>query len=223
MRCWGRQTRCRPRRAARPSRQGTRRKNRCTSATGSRCRSDCEADKDDDAGVRRRLGHRLQVVVTALVERNSDRCQAGHPGEDRIPVESRLAEHNPITGPRHRMQNLHHHPARTRSQHDLLVADPDVTGDQAAQPFGQEFRIPVGDIDRADQCRAHRRQRRKRVLVERQCEWIGRVRQRVEDLRGPGLAASRGSISFVRPSGPPPHPRSRRRARKRPSSRRRRP
>ena len=85
--------------------------------------------------------------MATLVERDSDRCQAGHLGEDRIPVESWLAEHNPITGPRDRVQDLHHHPAGTRAQHDLLVADPDVAGDQAAQPYGQELRIPVGDID----------------------------------------------------------------------------
>ena len=130
--------------------------------------------------------------MAVLVERDSDRCQAGHLSENRVPVESRLAEHNPITGPRYRMQDLHHHPARTRSQHDLLVADPDVTGDERSQLLGQEFRITVGGIDRVDQGRAHRRQRRERVLVERQCEWVGRVGQRVEDLRGDGARFHKG-------------------------------
>ena len=60
-----------------------------------------------------------------------------HLGENRVPVESRLAEHNPITGTRYRMQDLHHHPARTRSQHDLLVADPDLTGDQRRSCSGR--------------------------------------------------------------------------------------
>jgi hypothetical protein len=125
-------------------------------------------------------------VAAVLVEQDVDRSQPGHLRDDRVSVESRIAQHNPITGPRERMQDLHRHPGRTRTQHDLLVMDPDVVRDESSQLLGQELRIPVGGIDGADQSRANRRQRWERVLVEGQREWIDRVRQRAENFRGDG-------------------------------------
>src|SRR6202011_3742124 len=47
-------------------------------------------------------------------------------------------------------------------------------------------------IDRVDQGRAHRRQRRERGFVEGQREWVGRVRQRVEDVRGDKACLQQG-------------------------------
>lgn len=95
--------------------------------------------------------------MAAFVERHGDRCQSGHLRNDRISVERRMAQRNPIAGPRQRMQNLHRHARRPRTQHDLPVIDPDVASDEGSQLLGQEFRIPVGGIDGADQCRTNSR------------------------------------------------------------------
>ena len=101
--------------------------------------------------------------------------QSRHLREDRIPVERRRRHHHRLARARHRVQHLQDHTRRALTDDHLLVAHPDVLGDQRAQPFGQILRIAVGGVDRFDQRGAHRGQRRERILVERQRERIDRL------------------------------------------------
>src|SRR6202011_6425653 len=106
--------------------------------------------------------------MAVLVELDGDRRQPGHLREDRVTVESGLAHHNPITGPGDRMQDLHRHARRPRTEDDLLVANSNTVPDQPPQLLGQELRIAIGRIDAAPQRRPRRWERRKWTLVERQ-------------------------------------------------------
>ena len=142
--------------------------------------------QDHHPGVRRGVGHRIQVVVTVQIQRHRHGNQLGHLGEDRIAIEGRGGEHDPVTGFGDRVQRLHHHARGTRAEHNLLVRHPDTAGDQAAQPLGQKLGVAVRRVDRGDQRRPHRRQRRERILVERQRQRIDRNGQTVEHLHRDG-------------------------------------
>src|ERR1700745_3340110 len=122
--------------------------------------------------------------MAVLVERDSHRSQTGHLREDRVTIESGLAQHNQLTGPSYPMKNLHRHTRRPRSEYDLFLTNSDSVRDQPPQLPGQKLRIAVGRIDRGHQRRADGRQRRKGALVERQREWINSLRQGSEDLGG---------------------------------------
>jgi hypothetical protein len=123
-----------------------------------------------------RLGHRVEIVVTVLVQRHGDRSQPGHVGEDRKTVECRRGHHDAVARAGHRAQHLHDDPGGAGADHHLLLVHPDVARDQRAQPFGQELRITVRHIDGLCQRRTHSWQRRERILVERQRIRIHRAR-----------------------------------------------
>src|SRR6201986_4720126 len=122
--------------------------------------------------------------MAVLVERDVDSSQPGHFPEDRVPVESWLAHHNPPTGLGDRMQNLHHHPLRPCSEHDLLFVNSYPVRDQPPQLSRQKLRIAVDGIDAVDQRRPNRRQRRKWALVKRKRKCINCWRQVSEELGG---------------------------------------
>ena len=97
-----------------------------------------------------------------VIERNRDRLQPGHLGEDRISVERRRGHHHLITRIGNGVQHLHDHAGSADPDDDLLVAHTDMAGDQRSEPIGQELRIPVTRVDRGDQRGPNRRQWRKR-------------------------------------------------------------
>ena len=189
-------------------------------------RSDCAAGTARPPWRRAALGHarpgrggraRSSGTVTDV--------QPGHLREDRIAVERRRCHHDPIPGVRHGVQHLQHHARCTRADHHLLVAHPDAARDQAAQPLRQVLRISVRRVDRLDQRRAHRGQRRKRILVERQRNRVHRARAThatASVAARSSVAVQRSSSLAGRPTAPRAAPRrSRPRARTPPSSRRR--
>ena len=135
---------------------GTRRRNRSTLLGGlQRSGRIVRPAQHHHPGVGGGVGERIQVVVAVLVQRHRHRDQPGHLREDRIPVECRRRHHKSIPGAGHRVQHLQRDARRARAEHDLLVADSDPPGDQAAQRRRQKLRVPVRRVDRLDQCRAH--------------------------------------------------------------------
>ena len=108
-----------------------------------------------------KIGELRDRLKRVRVEGHRDRRQPCHPREDRVAVERRRRHHHPVARIGHRAEHLHDDSGRARADDHLLLADPDMAGDQRAQPLRQEFRIPVRRLDRIGQRGSHAGQRRR--------------------------------------------------------------